>query len=415
VNASVEVAVVGAGPYGLSLAAHLDAAGISTRVFGRPMDSWRSHMPEGMLLKSDPFASNLSDARDFYTLARFSQEHSLPYNESEPVKLNTFCNYGLDFQKRCVPRLTEVHVNTIERNGDEFIISLDDGGRVSARRVVIAIGVGPFRYVPEILGGLPERFVSHSFDRRDLSVLSGARVAIIGGGSSAIDLAGLAHERGCNVTLISRRARLKFTGGGSQRSGARPWWRGLLHPPSGLGPGLRSRFSTDAPLFIHALPKKLRFEFVRRHLGPAASRVMKDKVVGRVPLLLERELIAAAVADSGVALTLSKKASSPLGGADCSVHGLLAAKHGPAPSTTTANPARPAPILLAIIGSPLTQDQTPQLYATAWRLSLEENRSVLPRRVFADDPVDRLPDQVGVAVVPCVLLDQVDQDPPQAG
>ena len=81
----------------------------------------------------------------------------------------------------------------------------------------------------------------------------------------------------------------------------------MRHPPSGLGPGLRSRFSTDAPLFIHALPKKLRFEFVRRHLGPAASRVMKDKVVGRVPLLLERELIAAAVADSGVALTLSKK------------------------------------------------------------------------------------------------------------
>jgi NADPH-dependent 2,4-dienoyl-CoA reductase/sulfur reductase-like enzyme len=307
VNASVEVAVVGAGPYGLSLAAHLDAAGISTRVFGRPMDSWRSHMPEGMLLKSDPFASNLSDARDFYTLARFSQEHSLPYNESEPVKLNTFCKYGLDFQKRCVPRLTEVHVNTIERNGDEFIISLDDGGRVSARRVVIAIGVGPFRYVPEMLGGLPERFVSHSFDRRDLSVLSGARVAIIGGGSSAIDLAGLAHERGCNVTLISRRARLKFTGGGSQRSGARPWWRGLLHPPSGLGPGLRSRFSTDAPLLIHVLPRKLRFEFVRRHLGPAASRVMEEKVVGRVPLLLERELAAVAVKDSRVALTLSNK------------------------------------------------------------------------------------------------------------
>jgi cation diffusion facilitator CzcD-associated flavoprotein CzcO len=307
VNSSVEVAVVGAGPYGLSLAAHLDAAGISTRVFGRPMDSWRSHMPEGMLLKSDPFASNLSDAQDFYTLARFSQEHSLPYNESELVKLDTFCNYGLDFQKQCVPQLTEVNVNAIERSGDKFIISLDSGGKVSARRVVIAIGVGPFRYVPEILGALPDRFVSHSFDHRDLSVFSGARVAVIGGGSSAIDLAGLAHERGCNVTLISRRARLKFTGGGSQRSEPRPWWRGLRHPPSGLGPGLRSRFSTDAPLLIHLLPRKLRFEFVRRHLGPAASGVMKNKVVGRVPLLLERELAAVAVEDSRLALTLSKK------------------------------------------------------------------------------------------------------------
>src|ERR1700728_4818252 len=119
VNALVEVAIVGAGPYGLSLAAHLDAAGIQTRVFGRPMDSWRNHMPEGMLLKSDPFASNLSDPQDLYTLARFSEERSIAYSESEPVKLQTFCNYGLAFQKRCVRSLTEVQVNTVERSGDK--------------------------------------------------------------------------------------------------------------------------------------------------------------------------------------------------------------------------------------------------------------------------------------------------------
>src|SRR3984885_6399038 len=136
VNASVEVAVVGAGPYGLSLAAHLNAAGIQTRVFGRPMDSWRSHMPEGMLLKSDPFASSLSDPQDFYTLARFSEEQSIPYSESKPVRLDVFCNYGLAFQKRCVPRLAEVHVTNVERTGDEFVVSLDNGDKVSARRVV---------------------------------------------------------------------------------------------------------------------------------------------------------------------------------------------------------------------------------------------------------------------------------------
>jgi hypothetical protein len=83
VYAPVEVAIVGAGPYGLSLAAHLDGAGIQTRVFGRPMESWRRHMPEGMLLKSDPFASNLSDPQEFYTLARFSEEQSIPCRESE--------------------------------------------------------------------------------------------------------------------------------------------------------------------------------------------------------------------------------------------------------------------------------------------------------------------------------------------
>ena len=308
VSAPVEVAIVGAGPYGLSLAAHLNAAGIQTRVLGRPMDSWRSHMPEGMLLKSDPFASNLSDPRDFYTLARFSEEQSIPYSESEPVKLDTFCNYGLNFQKRWAHRLTEAHVTKIERSSDEFNIALDNGDKVSARRVVIAIGVGPFRYVPEILSTLPDRVVSHSFDHHDLSGFFGTRVAVVGGGASAIDLAGLLHERGSDVALVSRRAELRFTGGsGSQQSGSASLWRRMRHPPSGLGPGLRSRFSTDAPLLIHALPKGLRFEFVRRHLGPAASKMMKDKVVGRVPLLLEREVDAVAVDDSHVTLTLSRK------------------------------------------------------------------------------------------------------------
>ena len=307
-NAPVEVAIVGAGPYGLSLAAHLAAAGIETRTFGRAMDSWRSHMPEGMLLKSDPFASNLSDPQDFFTLARFSEERSIPYCESEPVQLNIFCDYGLAFQKRLVPGLEDTQVSRIERSGAEFTLQLDNGEEARARRVVIAIGVGPFRYIPETLTRLPDGLLSHSFDHHDLSRFAGARVAVIGGGSSAIDLAGLLHERGCDVALVSRRTTLKFSGAsGAPSDGGPSLWRRIRHPPSGLGPGLRSRFSTDAPLLIHALPQSLRLAFVRRHLGPAAAGVMKDKVIGRVPLLLERELVAAAVEEGRVALTMNNK------------------------------------------------------------------------------------------------------------
>ena len=109
--------------------------------------------------------------------------------------------------------------------------------------MVIAIGVGPFRYVPEISGTLPTRFVSHSFDHRDLSGFSGVRVAVVGGGASAIDLAGLLHERGCDVALVSRRAELRFIGGsGSQQSGPGSLWRRLRHPPSGFGTGIAIPF-----------------------------------------------------------------------------------------------------------------------------------------------------------------------------
>ena len=272
------------------------------------MDSWLNHMPEGMLLKSDPFASNLSDPQDFLTLARFSEQQSIPYSDSAPVGLDTFCDYGLAFQKRWAPWLEDVQVSAVERNGDAFTLHLDNGEKASARRVVVAIGVGPFRYLPETLSALPKGLVSHSFDHHDVSVFSGERVAVLGGGASAIDLAGLLHERGCDVALVSRRTDLRFSGSRGPRSGgAASTSAPLRHPPSGLGPGLRSRFSTDAPLLIHALPKKLRLEFVRRHLGPAASGVMKDKVIGRVPLLLGRELAAATADDGGVTLTLSKK------------------------------------------------------------------------------------------------------------
>src|SRR5271165_4828256 len=115
-SAITGVAIVGAGPYGLSLAAHLAALGVETRIFGRPMDSWRRHMPAGMLLKSDPFASNLSDPQDFYTLARYSAERAIGYSEAEPVRLDTFCDYGLAFQKRFVPELEEAYVTLVQRS-----------------------------------------------------------------------------------------------------------------------------------------------------------------------------------------------------------------------------------------------------------------------------------------------------------
>ncbi|MFC7714160.1 hypothetical protein [Nonomuraea recticatena] len=54
------VVVVGAGPYGLSVAAHLRAAGVAVRVFGEVMASWRHPAATGMFLKSTPRATDLS-------------------------------------------------------------------------------------------------------------------------------------------------------------------------------------------------------------------------------------------------------------------------------------------------------------------------------------------------------------------
>src|SRR5271166_1973666 len=88
--------------------------------------------------------------RDYWgrPLARYSAERSIEYSEAKPVRLDVFCDYGLAFQKRFVPDLKELSVTAVERNDGVFALQLENGAQASARRLVVAIGVGPFRYVP---------------------------------------------------------------------------------------------------------------------------------------------------------------------------------------------------------------------------------------------------------------------------
>src|SRR5262249_5759765 len=117
------VAIVGAGPYGLSLAAHLRAVGLSFRIFGKPMLSWQSHMPAGMFLKSEGFASDLYDPDDSFPLSAYCAEHRLPYADiGRPVPLETFIAYGIAFQKRFVPDLESTDVEIVTRAPDGFAI-----------------------------------------------------------------------------------------------------------------------------------------------------------------------------------------------------------------------------------------------------------------------------------------------------
>src|SRR5215471_11637269 len=95
------VAIIGAGPYGLSIAAHLQALGVEYRIFGKPMDTWLTRMPKGMRLKSEGFASSLSDAKSEFTLREYCKTEGFPYADiGLPVPLKTFTSYGLEFQKK---------------------------------------------------------------------------------------------------------------------------------------------------------------------------------------------------------------------------------------------------------------------------------------------------------------------------
>lgn len=298
-----EIAVVGAGPYGLSIAAHLRKLGLSFRIFGPAMDTWISHMPKGMCLKSDGFASDLYDPDGALTLKKYCAEQGIPYADMGlPVRLETFTEYGLAFRDRMVPELENKKVVGIKRTQEGFSLTLDDGETFSVRRVVLAVGVTHFEYVPENLSHLPAQFLSHSARHREVAAWKGRKVVVVGGGASALDLAGLLHEAGANVQLVARKRELKFH---SKPTGKpRSWWKKLRHPDSGLGPGMRSRFFSNAPWAFQFLPESLRVDLVKRTLGPSGGYFVHDMVVGKVPLHLGCAIEGAEVKGNNVILKL---------------------------------------------------------------------------------------------------------------
>jgi cation diffusion facilitator CzcD-associated flavoprotein CzcO len=300
----IETAIIGAGPYGLSIAAHLRGRGIPFRIFGRLMDSWQAHMPKGMCLKSDGFASNIYDPDGDFTLQTFCAERGIEYSDAGiPVRLDTFSAYGHAFKERKVSELEDKMVTSLDRLPEGFRLRLDNGETLTARSVVLAVGITHFQHVPADLASLPAEFLSHSFLHHELEPFRGRNVVVVGGGSSATDLAGLLHEVGADVQLVSRRTALKFHG--KPQVGKEPsWWQSVRRPRSGIGPGWRLRFLADAPMAFHYLPESLRLEAVRRTLGPSAGWFAKDKVMGKVPLLLGQTPEHAEIQDGRVRLHL---------------------------------------------------------------------------------------------------------------
>src|SRR5262249_33944007 len=148
--ARCDVAVIGAGPYGLAAAAHLRAEGFGTRVFGHPMVFWRRNMPKGMKLRH---ATSISHPDDSFSLETFARVD--PAAAIRPLPIETFIAYGEWFQQHAVPDLDRRKVARVAPAADGFALQLEGGEVVEAGRGVIAPGVQEQRIPPGRLIRLP--------------------------------------------------------------------------------------------------------------------------------------------------------------------------------------------------------------------------------------------------------------------
>src|SRR5580693_6255809 len=279
---STDVAIVGAGPYGLSVAAHLRRSGLSVRQFGLPMHLWRANMPHGMYLKSQGFASNLSDPDAAFTLSSFCRSSGRPYADyGLPVPLDTFVAYGAWFQQAA-------------------------GLEVTARQVVLAIGVEHFAYLPAELTGLPAAACTHSSAHTDLATFRGQRVLVVGAGQSALESAALLHESGADVRMVLRKQQVVWNG--APLALDRPLLRRLREPEAGLGSGWSTWFYSRRPAMFRHLPESTRIYRARTALGPAGASWLRGRVEGEFPILAGHSLAGAAAGPDGVRLAVTDSA-----------------------------------------------------------------------------------------------------------
>jgi thioredoxin reductase len=307
-SSSIDVAIIGPGPYGLSVAAHLNKYGVPYRIFGQPMHSWKNMMPKGMHLKSEGFASDLYDADDSFTLEQYCRETRQPYAPvGLPVSLEMFCAYGTEFQQRLVPGVEKVNIAGLKRVPDGFELVTEAGEIVPAKQVVVASGITHFGYVPPPLSELPAEYVSHSSKYGDLGQFRGRKVIVVGAGSSAIDMVALLREAGAEVQIVARRSKLEYHNAPVHR---RTLKDRFTNPRSTLGTGWRSVLCEQGPQVFYSMPQDFRMRVVRTHLGPAAGWFVKDKVDGLVEAHVGAAVQAAEVRGNEVRLKIGQNGSS---------------------------------------------------------------------------------------------------------
>lgn len=284
-----DVTIIGAGPYGLSAAAHLRTIpGLDLRIFGKPMSFWQCHMPEGMFLRSGWEATHIADPTRSLTLEAFQSASGRSF--SKPVPLDCFVQYGQWYQRQALPDLDHREILRVEASPSGFQVSLADGEAFQSRRVVVAAGICGFAWRPKEFDGLDQSLVSHAVEHQSFRRFSGRQVLVIGSGQSALESAALLHESGAQVEVIGRARRINWLQGWASTtlhwrlgSGVRKF----LYAPTDVGPAGISQLMAR-PDILRKLPRSLQDRLRKRAVRPAGARWLVKRLEG-VPIRLGRQ------------------------------------------------------------------------------------------------------------------------------
>jgi thioredoxin reductase len=275
------VAIVGAGPYALSLAAYLRRHGVDHRIFGQPMQFWRQ-IAEGAksrFLKSFGFGTNIYTPEEGYSFTEYCLKRGL--ESFEPCTMSSFAHYGVWVQQQIIPDVEPTHVIDVSPTQGGYRIVLSSEEEVSARNVVIATGLTSYAILPPQLARLPDHLVQHTSKVNKFESLKGREICVVGAGQSALEAAMLLHEAGARPRLLIRGPRVEWNKRIAQK---RTFWHKLRSPISALGTGPKAWVFSTFPSATHFVPEKWRLSFLDGYLPPHGAWWLRDLVEGEVPI-----------------------------------------------------------------------------------------------------------------------------------
>jgi cation diffusion facilitator CzcD-associated flavoprotein CzcO len=301
--ADADVAVVGAGPYGLAAASHLRAAGADVAVFGSAMSFWRCHMPKGMVLRS-PWPGCSIGARPELSIDAYARARNV--TRTNLIPLERFVDYGEWVQRQAVPDLDTRKLTRIDKAAHGFQLTLEDGATVRVRRVVMAVGLTAQASRPHVFSQLPPALATHASDHADMAPFAGKRVAVVGAGQSALECATLLSEAGAEVELFARTPQIRWLAGGPAatfQAKVKNVLAQLLDPPAPVGP-FPLNWIVEMPGVFRLFWRPLRKVFSERALRPCVSGWLIDRSTA-VRFRTATAVVAARQSGSAAELALS--------------------------------------------------------------------------------------------------------------
>ncbi len=208
------VAIIGAGPYGLSYAAYCQALGIEYILFGVWMDLWVSKISPDSILRSHIALSCPASPAGQSIINDWSNENIAMKNgdgSNNRFSTQQFLSFMRYFTKLNKINEAKGLISSINKQAGRFLITTNAGMEQEFTDVVIATGLTGMRNYIDADLNVQSDYLIYSDEISKMTSLEKEHVIIIGSGQSAAESAVIALKQGAHqITFINRGLEQKY-------------------------------------------------------------------------------------------------------------------------------------------------------------------------------------------------------------